>query len=317
MNLDELEAKSAPLERILIYSDPNLGKTEAMGRLAAKFHLHWFDLESGVKTLLQDRFPRELRKNITLYSIPDDATNPVAIETFLKIVQKRPVKICEAHGKVGCPACLKEGKAMQDFDITKLGPTDCLVVDSLNQLQNSAMCSITKMRDDLYKPDWEDFRNQGALMGKILSVFQNGLNCHLACSTHPIEVEMEDGSKKLVPISGTTNFSRNTAKYFDHIVYISMVGPIRKFTSLATTNPKICAGSRYSVDLSKDKDPTLLNFFKDVDYSQFAAMPQTAIEIKAGVDLKSAETLATNNAPIPPALGKSAMNLAALLGGKK
>lgn len=317
MNLDDISV--APLEKILIFSDPNLGKTYAIGQLAAKFHLHWFDLENGIKTLLQPTFPKEIRKNVTVYRIPDDATNPIAIETMLKIIQKRPVKICEAHGKVGCPVCIKSGGAMQDFDLSKLGPTDVLVIDGLNQLQQSAMASITKMRDDLYKPDWEDFRNQGALMGKILSVLQNGLNCHVAVTSHPIEVEMEDGSKKLVPISGTTNFSRNTAKYFDHIVYINLVGPKRKFTSLATTNPKISAGSRYSIDLSKDAEPSLLKLFQDVDYAAMATqVPVQQAKAEATLDsINKVAPIATNSKPaVPPSIGKSVMNLSTMLGQK-
>jgi len=302
MNLDDMS--NAPLERILIFSDPNMGKTFALGQLAAKFHLHWIDLESGVKTLLQANFPKELRKNVTVYSIPDNAVNPVGIRTMLKLVDtvrtKKPISICEAHGVANCPECIKADAPRQVICLPDLGPTDCLIIDGLNQLQASAMASIRFGKDDMSKAEWDDYGNQGSLMSKILSIFQTGLTCHLGCTSHPIEVEMEDGSKKLVPIAGTTNFSRNTAKYFDHIVYIKMVGNKRQFISLSTTNAKISAGSRYSIDLSKDSEPSLLKLFQDVDYSTLGAVHKE--EIKSGTEavLNSAKATPAITVPTAP-----------------
>ena len=48
---------SSTTHRVLIFGSPKSGKTQLAGGLAKKFKLIWFDLESGINTLL--KLPKE------------------------------------------------------------------------------------------------------------------------------------------------------------------------------------------------------------------------------------------------------------------
>ena len=50
MKLSEVSTNSAV--KILVYGPPKTGKTSLVGKLAKTHKLHWLDLESGIKTLL-------------------------------------------------------------------------------------------------------------------------------------------------------------------------------------------------------------------------------------------------------------------------
>jgi hypothetical protein len=73
---------------------------------------------------------------------------------------------------------------------------------------------------------------------------------------------MEDGKIKLVPVSGSSKSSMNTAKYFDHVVYCEVRNKKHIAASSTAYANNIITGSRTGVELEKDAVATLLKIFK-------------------------------------------------------
>lgn len=252
------EKKLSKVHRVLVYGEPKSGKTELVGALSSKFDLLYFDLENGYATLL--KLPQSQQGRIELISIPDTKVFPIAIETMLKVISGNRTEICELHGKVNCPICKKDGAPVSVVELNSLGDSTIVVVDSLTQLSNSAMNHLTKTQDDTYKPEWADYRNQGQLLDKFLSQIQQA-KYNICCITHVVETELEDGRKKLVPVCGTTAFSRNTAKYFDHVVYCEVKNKKHNFASSTCYSSNVMSGSRTDVVIEGKVIPTLLDIF--------------------------------------------------------
>lgn len=245
--------------RVLIFGAPKSGKTQLAATLASQFNLIWFDLENGYGTLL--KLPKDQQEKIELISIPDSKTFPIAIETMLKVVTGKEVSICEEHGKVSCPICTKDNKPASKVNLSELGPETVVVIDSLSQLSNSAIAFITKGQPDDYKMDFSDWGNLRAIVEKFLSQIQQA-RYNVVCISHEEEVEMEDGRKKIVPVCGSSKSSRNTAKYFDHVLYCELKNKKHITASSTTYANNILTGSRTDVFMDADVNPTLLSIFK-------------------------------------------------------
>jgi hypothetical protein len=266
-----------------VYGEPKSGKTELAARLSEKFKLLFIDLENGYETLL--KLPKEWQERVEILSIPDTKVFPIAIETMLKIVTGTKVEICDTHGKVGCALCKKDGNSFTTVELNALDENTIVIVDSLTQLSNSAMNHLTKTQDDTYRPEWTDYRNQGQLLDKFLSQVQQA-KYNIVCITHVVETELEDGRKKLVPVCGTTTFSRNTAKYFDHVVYCEVKNKKHNFASSTTYANNILTGSRTDIVLEGSTVPSLLDIFSGtVIAAKVGATPgeQALANLRAGV----------------------------------
>ena len=264
MNLDEYKAGAA--RHILLYGAPKSGKTAAAGQLARKFKLHDFDLEDSVKTLLNPAIlPPEFRKNINLFRIPDTQTSPMAIETMLKVLKPGKSVVCYEHGKVSCPVCMKNPDAKKsEIDISKLSVTeDIVLIDSWSQLVASAGNYI--MRNAIAKDDfdakmgWDEYGKQGRILERIGSFIQTA-PCNIVVISHEIMVEMEDKTKKIVPVGGTSNASKEFAKYFDEVVYCETINRKHRLTSSTTGKSGVLAGSRAGIELAEGD--SLLKFFE-------------------------------------------------------
>lgn len=255
-----VDKKVSSTQRVLVFGAPKTGKTELAAKLAEVYNLLWFDLENGYATLL--KLPVEWQQRIEIVSIPDTKIFPIAIETMLKVITGAKYEICDEHGKIGCMLCKKEpAKPFTTVCLNELGDDTIVVLDSLTQLSNSAMNHLTKNQDDLYKPEWSDYRNQGQLLDKFLSQVQQA-KFNVVCITHETETDMEDGKKKLVPVAGTTSFSRNTAKYFDHVVYCEIKNRAHAFASSTTHSNLILTGSRTGARIEDAATPSLIPIFK-------------------------------------------------------
>lgn len=258
MKLSQLD--SGPVNHVCVFGPPKSGKTELVGKLALHFNLLWFDLEEGWKTLL--KLPQEAKERVELIRIPDKRSFPIAAETMPKVIKGSLTKICEAHGKVSCALCLKDAKPFTSVELNKLSSDTIVVLDSGTQLANSVMAHITKNQPEDYKYEWDDYRKQGTQMDLFLSEVQQA-TFNFVFITHEAEVEMEDGRKKIVPVAGTTNFSRNTAKYFDHIVYCNVKNLKHTFSSKTTDSNMILTGSRLDFDIASEAEQTLLAIFQN------------------------------------------------------
>lgn len=245
--------------RVLIFGAPKSGKTQLAATLASQYNLIWFDLENGYGTLL--KLPKDQQERIELISIPDSKTFPIAIETMLKVIAGNEVSICEEHGKVSCPICAKDSRPVSKVALKDLGNDTVVVIDSLSQLSNSAIAFITKGQPDDYKMDFSDWGNLRAIVEKFLSQVQQA-RYNIVCISHEEEVEMEDGRKKIVPVCGSSKSSRNTAKYFDHVLYCELKNKKHITASSTTYANNILTGSRTDVLMESLANPTLLEIFK-------------------------------------------------------
>lgn len=250
MKLSSKEA--SPHHHVLLFGPPKSGKTKLTGNLATEgFNLHWFDLENGVGTLKQ--LSSESQERVNLFALPDTRSFPIAIETLLKVIKGGRFEICDEHGKVACALCKKALASFSVFDSSTLGPDDIMVVDSLTQLTASAIAHITKAQTEDYKMQTDDWGS----LGKLMDVFHSHVQqapFNLVCISHETEVEMEDGSNKLVPTAGSRNFSRNTAKFFDEVIYCQVVNKKHGAGSSTTFANKILTGSRSGIRLEDHKE---------------------------------------------------------------
>lgn len=254
--LTELKDKAIPA-KVVVYGPPKTGKTELVGNLAEHFNLVWFDLENGFETLL--KMPLDWQQRVDVISIPDTRAYPIAVETILKVLKYRPVTVCNTHGKVDCPICKRTGGEVSTIDLGNIPDDTIVVFDSFTQLANSVMARHTKDKEDDYKYEWDDYRVQGTLMDMILSSIQQApFKCVVI--THETETKQEDGTVRIVPVAGTTVFSRNTAKYFGHVVYCQVRNKKHAFTSSTTASNNITTGSRTNADVSVSA--SLLSIFK-------------------------------------------------------
>ncbi len=236
--------------KILVYGSPKSGKTELVGSLAAAgYRLWWFDLEDGVKTLLRpDSSAKASLENIELFRIPDTQTFPIAVQTLLKVVKGIVSNICHRHGTIGCVSCLKTFPAdFSSINTAEFTNKDILVIDSVSQLAQSAMNHI--MRDQIIKdpegakPGWDEYYKQGFLMERIFGGLQQA-TYNVVCISHETLVELDDKKKRLVPIGGTSNFSKTFAKYFDDVIYVEFINGKYRAYSDATQNSSAIIGSR-------------------------------------------------------------------------
>jgi len=245
--------------RALVFGPPKSGKTQLAGQLSKEFNLIWFDLENGIDTLL--KLPEDQQERVEVITLPDTRSYPIAIETMLKVIKGGKVDICEKHGKVGCSLCKKDSLPFTTVELNNLPLDTIVVVDSLTQLTNSAISHITKNQPEDYKLNYDDWGNLGKLMDTFLSHVQQA-PFNIVCISHETEAEMEDGKTKLVPTAGTRAFSRNTAKYFDEVIYAEVKNKKHIAASSTLYNGNILTGSRTGNVLESQSEASLIPIFK-------------------------------------------------------
>ena len=277
INMAKLSTKSSSAtHRIIIYGAPKTGKTQLAGELAEHYNLIWVDMENGHETLF--KLPEAWQERIELINLPDTRSYPVAVETVLKMV-KGPVNICDTHGKVSCMICKKAEAPTVDVNLPALDNNSIVVFDSLTQLSASCIAFITKSQPDDYKLNYDDWGNLSKLLDIFLShVQQAGYN--VIVISHETEAETEGKKKTLVPVGGTRNYSRNVAKFFDHVVYAERKNKKHVFSSGTTNATNILTGSRTDVELGNMDKPSLLPIFKPELYPSTTG--STAAKIVAG-----------------------------------
>lgn len=236
---------------ILVYGDPKTGKTRLYGELASHgFHLWVFDLENGSMTLHRSIAP-EFHKNVMVYKIADSKSFPIAIETMIKIAKIPGLhKICDFHGKISCPDCIKKGLPSTEFDYSKFTDKDILVIDSLSQLVSSTYSHITKNETDDFKPDWDVWQKQASMMDRVLSFIQ-GAPFNVIVVSHTMDTEKDEKKTKIRPLAGTRNYSNTAGKFFDEIIYTYIESAFHRAASTTTFQKEILTGSRSGTNLEE------------------------------------------------------------------
>lgn len=256
------EYKDDERKRIIVYGDPFTGKTTLVAKLAEKFKLKWIDIEHGASSILRN-VDKKYHSNIDLIQIPDSKVNPMAAETVLKIFDGAKCIICIEHGKVSCPICAKvPGPAMNEICLRDMQKNEIVVLDSATQFSNSVMSHIARKQSVDYKPERDDYAVQGRLLDKVFTQMQGGhYNCVIISHAALIGTEKSDKITKLVPIGGTTNYSRTFAKFFDDVVYCELLNGKHKFTSSTGASPQVITGSKSNVSIEDMPVPSLIPFF--------------------------------------------------------
>jgi hypothetical protein len=292
-SLDTVNFSREP-DSVMVYGPPKAGKTELVGQLAASHKLIWIDLENGGRTL--SKLPQELKANVDYYKIYDTPDSPNAIETVLHLITGKAVTFCEAHGKVSCGDCLARKATMHTLELNKLDPAQYVVViDSATQLTASATWKTVKQFN--LKPEakfeFDHWAYQGALLRRFFEYTQNA-RFNIVVISHETALKLEDGTDKIVPSSGTENFSRNVAKYFGHIVYCSVVNMKHKQAAHSTAYNKVLTGSRTDVviDNNAESRNALLGCFQPKEPKPVAE--QTGPSVAAATAIATAAPASTN-----------------------
>ena len=284
LNLDDIGQK------VEIYGPPKTGKTLLAGLVAEHFKTTWLDLEHGYLTLKQ--LPIASQKNINLIRIPDDRTNFQAMKSMLYLTDGKPTLICDLHGTIGaicmkCKALPPERRGVvQTIDIESMGKDELVVVDSITQLSVSAMGYAFKGKQmmgnlndaTIGKQEYSHYTIQGFMLDKILTAVQQS-QANWIMISHEEALPQEDGGEKIVPMAGTRNFSKNSARYFDHCVRTSVFNGRYDRNSSALTDAKVLAGSRTGIDLRTDTTKGIVDLLRSVKGSD----AETAIKKNLGI----------------------------------
>jgi hypothetical protein len=266
-------------QRVMVFGPPKTGKTELVGKLAEYYKILYFSLENGHMTF--KKLPIEWQERIEVINIRDSRVYPIAIETMMKVIKGDEVFICVAHSKVACPICKKAGAEQERVCLKELGPDWVVGIDSLTQLTNSGIAHITKNQPDDYKLQLDDWGALKVLMDKFLSQVQVA-PYNIVCISHEEEVKFEDGRTKIVPVAGSSNSSRNTAKYFDHVVYCNVVNKKHVVGSATDYSMSVLTGSRTDVKLEASKEGgSLLDMFTTWKLPNFG-MPISDVDVSIG-----------------------------------
>ena len=256
-------------QHVLVFGPPKSGKTQILANLAEQgFKLIWFDLENGSSTLL--KLSEEAKNNITLIKIMDTIEAPRAHGTIDKILKGGVFKICDAHGTVDCAICKRNN--IFDDNHTELNiPTNHIeadsntvyILDSASQLTTSINATVTINKDETYKEQFDDWAAQGKYLNRIFNRLQTSPN-HWAVTAHEILAEREDGGKRLVPSIGTTNYAVNSAKFFDHVIYMDKVNLKHRAWSSTSYSNNVITGSRLDIEIERMEAPGLGDIFKGI-----------------------------------------------------
>jgi len=237
MNLDELAIKYHNAEdrvsRTLLWGKPRGGKTAfaaTIAKLPEIDRVFWFDLESGLETVIFDdelpehyRLTAEERQKITVIRVQDTPALPLAAYTILKAFSAtKPESICEGHGKIDCPVCKANGTPSVLFNLASLTPRDAVVIDSGSQLADSIVNMKLNTMKNANGSDVHLMQVYGAAGLDLTAVFSmlQAANTNCIVCTHEVDtVNKKEVATGTFPLVGSQAYSKKVGKYFGHVVY--------------------------------------------------------------------------------------------------
>ena len=254
------KSRTAPYSKTIVYGESKTGKTRMVARLAKYHKLLWFDTENSLSTLLNpENLDPQYLKNINYIGLPDTVDEPIAANTLSKVFSFIPVSICNEHGIIDCPTCKKAQASFESIDLRTIDKSTIIVVDSLTQLVTSWINVIAKGKPPEFKFTFAEWHTLGQLGRRFLTNIQ-ACKLSIIVTSRVLEVEQEDGTKKLYPEGGTRNFSSTVPGFFDNVVYTHMKGKAHAYGSSSTDTTTAIVGSRWgkAVELADSKAYTPL-----------------------------------------------------------
>lgn len=270
MNLPSLQdTQIDETDHVILYGEPGSGKTTLAGLLAEFYYVLWFDGDKGLTALKHNLHP-ELLKRIIPIRILDNTSTPNFCMTMLKVITGKPHNICLEHGIVECPLCKTGGKPFATVELNKLPKNWVAVMDSHTQFYSSTLAfayykntgkNIGTDTDDTYKGDfdfWAIARNMVEKYGNYLK----DLKCKYVSISHESLETMENNTKKIVPVGGSSNANKNYAKYFGTEVNCKIVNAKHVYYTSTTGNASVQTKSRANIALELKSVPSLLHVFE-------------------------------------------------------
>lgn len=259
--LSQCNVSDSP-QSVIAYGPPKSGKTYLVGQLAKEYNLYWIDIENGHSTLFQ--FPQEYQERIELINVVDNKDNPNAINTVAKLLTGTKQKVCTLHGKIACGPCTAQKEEVTEYCFNDLDTKkDIVVIDSLTQLTSSAQAHVCRDLDlEKSKMTYDHWGVQRVLLEKVLDLIQNA-RFNVVVISHEMGVEQVDKSEKIMPAGGTKNFARTVAKYFGHIIHMSVKNRKHIANSVTTATNNVLTGSRTNAVVDAGDIETFLALFKE------------------------------------------------------
>jgi hypothetical protein len=243
---------------VLVMGDPGSGKSTLVSQLAKRKKLIWFSFDNGHSVL--KKLPLDAQDNIELVVVPDTRDYPAAVDCVRALLTYKECNFCYQHGKNNCSVCLKA--TPEQFTKVNLGavPKDTVVViDNLSQLADSYMSLICKGQPVDYKPKLDDWGSLRFHLLKLLGDIQVA-PFDLIAICHTIEEVITDGSKKIMPMVGSSTTAPKVGGYFDHVVYCSVQNKTHKAGSSTSYITNVLTKSRTDIAIENFPAPDLLPF---------------------------------------------------------
>ena len=258
----------------IMYGPSLGGKTSLATSLAKGMKVLFVDGENGSSVLLNH--PKSWHKNIFVLKVRDTKDTPNYITTCLMLASGKKVQVCEKHGIVmnskpvitPCTECMKAYTAarasgdeaavtalISEWTLNDMSPDEWVIVfDSFTQLTSSANAKVCEKLDES-KMEFEEFKHwraQGKLLEKFLDYVQSpAYNCIVI--GHEDGIKQVDGTEKIIPAGGTTNFGRKVGRYFGGgSIYCGVKNKKHIVLCNTTDDTRIAAGVRggHTIDLT-------------------------------------------------------------------
>lgn len=259
MKLSEIDATEAP-KHVMVYGPPKTGKTLSALTLAEHgYDIKYLGGENGHLVAKQLSLPAQER--IDIIAFPDTWDNPCFMKGLYTLFKNGELNPCVEHGLNKCPMCTARQKSMNHIKLVEATAKTVYVLDSATQWGNSILATIGNKEGDDWKAEFDDWAKLGHILDMGLGYIQNSPHNWIVISHEVAHKTTDKKDEKIFPVAGTRNFSRNSAKYFDTVVYCEVVGGKHVFASRTTYKNNVLTGDRLGVQI-ESSDRGLLPIFE-------------------------------------------------------